>query len=350
MMKRTKLLLLAAAVLTGGLFSYLQLPAGWLLGGLVTGIACGMSYKRLVFDGWPFRTVLALIGCNIGFMMEPGIFALLGQYIFPLILTLSLTMALGVGLGWLMNRWTDLDPLTAYFCCVPGGASEVIGLSSDYGADNRMVAAFHTTRITLFVLTIPIFIGLTTPADIGSMGSAGPSMAEVSPVVMGVFGICVAVTVLLYYLYKVPAGTLFYGLIIGFIVGHWVVTTDNGLPSVIGGSGQALLGAMVGIRFDRPTFYKLKEIGRPSAVLLGFYFIFSLLLALLFHGATGLPYVTSLLSTVPAGAAEMSSTAIALNLEPTLVSSLHIIRVLVLFTCLPFFVRLLQKLIQKQSV
>ncbi|MFB5663274.1 AbrB family transcriptional regulator [Alteribacillus sp. HJP-4] len=341
-MKLAHIICLAAALGIGGLFNVLNLPAGWLLGGLITGIIYGLFIKRLNFEGWPFRATLALVGVNIGFMMESELFYLIGHYFFPLLVTLILTLAGGVGIGWLMNHWTNLDPLTAYFCCVPGGASEVIALSSDYGADNRMVAAFHTARITFFVLSIPFLVGFFYP-DGMRVAASGTETAVVTAGTMIGFGTAMVVTLIVYRFLKIPAGTLFYGIITGFIISEWVLGANASLPSYIGGIGQAFIGVMVGIRFDRPTLIKLKEIGKPSAALLGIYFLFSLSLALIFEWLTNLPYVTSLLSTVPAGAAEMSSTAIALQLEPTLVSSLHIIRVMVLMLFLPLLVHVIKK-------
>ncbi|WP_158737093.1 AbrB family transcriptional regulator [Alteribacillus sp. YIM 98480] len=341
-MLREKIICVGAALLLGCILSFLHIPAGWLLGGLLTGIGYGLFLKRLAFEGWPFRIVLALVGVNVGFMMQTEIFQLIGQYFVPLLLSLTLTLAAGVGIGWLMNHWTNLDPLTAYFCCVPGGASEVIALSGDYGADNRVVAAFHTARITFFVLTIPFLAGFFYPDELQAK-SAGFALEGMELSVLAGLLSAILVTILLFRLWKVPAGTLFYGIFTGFIISEWVMSGSASLPSYIGGIGQALIGVMVGIRFDRPTFFKLKDIGKPSAILLAIYFLFSLTLAFIFEWMTGLPYMTSLLSTVPAGAAEMSSTAMALHLEPTLVASLHIIRVIALFLFLPFFINLIKR-------
>ncbi|MFB4163605.1 AbrB family transcriptional regulator [Alteribacillus sp. JSM 102045] len=345
---REKVVCIIIALMLGGILSFLNVPAGWLMGGLLTGIGYGLFIKRLAFEGWPFRIVLAVVGVNIGFMMQTELFQLISQYFIPLLLSLTFTLAAGVGIGWLMNHWTNLDPLTAYFCCVPGGASEVIALSGDYGADNRVVAAFHTARITFFVLTIPFLAGFFYPDELQGRTS-GFSLEEIELSVLAGLLAAILITIFLFRLWKVPAGTLFYGIFTGFIISEWVLTGTTVLPSYVGGIGQALIGVMVGIRFDRPTFLKLKDIGKPSAVLLGIYFLFSLTLAALFEWMTGLPYMTSLLSTVPAGAAEMSSTAMALHLEPTLVASLHIIRVVALFLFLPFFINILKRAAERHG-
>ncbi|SDH90124.1 hypothetical protein SAMN05192534_11465 [Alteribacillus persepolensis] len=342
-----KIICLLAALCIGGMFSYAGVPAGWLLGGLLTGMTYGLFIKRYAFEGWPFRTVLAFVGVNIGFMMQIGLFQLIGQYFFPLVFSLFLTLAAGAGLGWLMNRFTYLDPLTAYFCCVPGGASEVIALSSDYGADNRVVAAFHTARITFFVLTIP-FVAGRFYQDSAENNDAGLIVEPIDVSVLTAVIIGVLVTIGLYQRWKIPAGTLFYGIMSGFVLSEWVLYGEAALPSYVGGIGQALIGIMVGIRFDKPTFLKLKDIGKLSVILLGLYFLFSLVLAGLFTWMTELPYMTSLLSTVPAGAAEMSSTAMALHLEPTLVAGLQMIRVVALFLFLPVLINILNRAAEQE--
>ncbi|WP_052363661.1 AbrB family transcriptional regulator [Geomicrobium sp. JCM 19037] len=146
---------LLVAFIVGIVFQTMGVPAGWLLGALLTGIFYGLFIETYNFKGWPFALALALVGANIGIIMEAELFVHLHQYFFPLLVTLMITLFGGLGFGLLLNKWTGLDRTTAFFCTVPGGASEVIALSAHYGADERVVAAFHTARITMFVLLIP---------------------------------------------------------------------------------------------------------------------------------------------------------------------------------------------------
>lgn len=340
-------LFITAAIIVGSLFSAAGVPAGWLFGALLAGIFTGLFIKRFTFEGWPFQAALALVGVNIGFLMDTELFAVLPAYIMPLIVTLSITLMMGLVFGMLMYRWTNLDVKTAFFCCVPGGASEVISVSRDYGADDRIVAAFHTARITFFVFLIPLSAAVFYPE--AASGGTPVDTGVWNPFIGFPMLLCIVALVIILNKYvKIPGGALLYALIFGFIIGNWVVP-GFAPPGYAAGAGQALIGAMVGIRFDRETLLRVKSIGLPSLGILQFFLLLSLLLAGLFTLMTPLPYITSLLSTVPAGAAEMSSTAFALQLEPTLVSALHIIRVIVLFLLLPFLVKWIDRMILKNE-
>lgn len=341
-LRREHFVCIVIALCVGVLFSFIGVPAGFLIGGLVVGISYGLFLRPLSFSGMPFRFALGYVGVNVGFMMEPELFRLLLHYFLPLLISLTITLLAGVGIGWLLYRWTDLDPLTAYFSTVPGGASEVIAFSGEYGADNRIVAAFHTARITLFVMLVPFLASVFYPGDMTKV-QGEPLFESISIGTLIGFFVAILLAIILFSLWKLPAGTLFYGVFAGFVMSEWILTNAPSIPTYIAGIGQALIGVMVGVRFDRSTFLKLKEIGVVSALLLAVYFLFSLVNAAIFHWLTDLPYMTSLLSTAPAGAAEMSSTAMALHLEPTLVSSLHIIRVIALFLFLPIVIHLLRR-------
>ncbi|MBB6450559.1 hypothetical protein HNR44_002542 [Geomicrobium halophilum] len=331
-----KLLFLTVGLFVGGIFSLLGVPAGWLLGALLTGIFFGIFIRDYDFTGWPFQMVLALVGANIGILMERGLFQQLVQYLLPLLITLLFTLLAGLSFGILLSRWTDLDQRTAFFCTIPGGASEVIALSREYGADQRIVAAFHTARITMFVLMIPFGIGM-----IYGQGSTDPSaIPQLLPtgVQVSFFVIVILGAYLLNRFINFPGGILIYSIALGFILSEFIIHIGE-VPGYISGIGQGLIGAMVGIRFERSTLVRLKSIGTASVKILGLYLLGSLVIAGIFFLLTPLSYFTSLLSTVPAGAAEMASTAFALQMEPTLVASLHIIRVVSIFLVLPFLLK-----------
>ncbi|QDI92210.1 AbrB family transcriptional regulator [Salicibibacter halophilus] len=340
MMKFYKVLFLAVALLVGGLFSSIGVPAGWLLGGLLTGIFYGLFIRAFDFSGWPFQMALALVGINIGLIMEPDLFQQLAQYLLPLFITLVLTLLTGLFLGILLDRWTSLDRQTAFFCTIPGGASEVIAISSDYGADQRIVASFHTARITMFVLIIPFGIGMIY----GEGNEQAQAVTQMLPTALQVsfFGLIIVGSYVLNRFVSFPGGILIFSIAFGFLGSEFIVNIGE-VPEYVSGIGQGLIGAMVGIRFERSTVVRLRSIGVASLKVLGLYLLCSLGVALLFFWLTPLSYLTSLLSTVPAGAAEMASTAVALQIEPTLVASLHIIRVISIFLVLPFLFKWLMK-------
>ncbi|MDY7224341.1 AbrB family transcriptional regulator [Halalkalibacterium halodurans] len=330
---------LAVTVAVGALFAAFQMPAGWLLGSLLSGMVCTLWIKKIMLPDRLFKWTLAAIGGNIGFMLRPEQFLQYHSLLGPFVVTLVLTLCGGILLGKFLKRFSNVNHNTAFFCCMPGGASEVIALSKDYGADQRIVAAFHTTRITFFVFVIPLFVGLNVTGRTG-LGTMFLPLDET----LLALGALMAVVVLTIFLSKhvtFPGASLFFAIVLGFLV-HTLFPQII-LPGYVQGVAQGVMGAVIGARFDRETFGELKRMGFISAITLLLYFIMSLGLAGLFTWMTPLEWYMSLLSIVPAGAAEMASTATALQMEPAMVATLQMARVLALFLCLPFLIKWFSK-------
>ncbi|TSB45017.1 AbrB family transcriptional regulator [Alkalicoccobacillus porphyridii] len=322
----------------GWVFNALQVPAGWLLGALIFGIVCSFAIKKIIFSRSYFSFVLAIIGTNIGFTVILERFVTYGGLIIPLLISIFITIFLGMLLGKYFQKWSGLNANTAFFCCLPGGASEVIAVSEQYGADQRIVAAFHTTRITLFVMIIPLIAGLF---------SNGRSDLTISQPALSITGwIVVILTVGVVALLSMqlggripfPGAIIFVSIGLGFAAHTWVIPQYS-MPSLIPGIAQGLMGAVLGMRFDRETLSELLRIGKVSALAMLLYFVGSLSLAALFFFVTSISFSESMLGIVPAGAAEMAATALSLQLDSTLVATLQMLRVLSLFVALPFLIK-----------
>ncbi|GAE35912.1 AbrB family transcriptional regulator [Halalkalibacter akibai] len=342
-----KTIYLLAAVTVGGIFAWLKVPAGWLLGSILAGIICSFFIIKLYLPNKLFNVVLAIIGGNIGLMLRPEQFLNYQALILPFLLTLVTTIAGGLLLGKFLKRFSNLNHNTAFFCCLPGGASEVIALSHKYGANEQIVAAFHTTRITLFVLVIPLVVGMNVSV-IGQQNL----LLNSSVLLQAIWAILILLVITVATLFfsqkfTFPGASLFFAIGLGF-TGH-ILFPSIEVPGFIMGMAQAIMGAIIGIRFDRQSLLQLKSIGGISAVTLLIYFLMSLALATIFFLLTPIDWFTSLLGIVAAGAAEMASTAAALNLDAAMVATLQMARVLALFLALPFLIKLFAEKNQTQK-
>jgi uncharacterized protein len=149
--------------LTGFVFYMLNVPAGWLIGSLLAGMVYRFTVAPRQADSRLFSVALCLIGLTLGAMLEVGLLweAVL-RFGWAMMVGLILTVGGSLLLGHIFFRVSGLDRKTALFSFMPGGASEVLGLADREGADVRIVAAFHTARIVLFVTMIPLLAGAGT--------------------------------------------------------------------------------------------------------------------------------------------------------------------------------------------
>src|SRR5262249_48590701 len=128
---------LLAGVAGGLLLTWLQVPAGTLLGSVLGaslatgGVAPGQ--KRL---NPAVRVVgLVLLGCVSAASLAPDSFDTLVRLFLPVVAGVAALLALNVLLArWLVRRH-GVDPTTAVLACAPGGFSELSVMAVREGAD-----------------------------------------------------------------------------------------------------------------------------------------------------------------------------------------------------------------------
>lgn len=338
-----RVLFLAAAAGGGFLLSFAGVPAGWLVGGILAGILLQwVSRGKRIGNDW-FNFFKTFIGLNIGVMFNAGVFLRSGELILPFLVVLILTFLGGGALGFLMYRYSRLDPMTAFFCCIPGGASEVIAVSRDYGADQRVVAAFHSARIVSIVLITPAFLTLVSGLEIRR--GANVPFQEFAALDALILLLCGAAAYALNRRFKIPAGTLIYSIALG-IAAHWAFIDSAATSRVMSAFAQSFIGCVIGMQFDRDTMRQIRHMGPIGLMILGLYFLMGVGITVVFDQMTSGGYVTSYLSVIPAGAVEMAAIASSLGLEATTVATMQISRLLIIFLVMPKLILLLLRFLQ----
>lgn len=242
---------------------------------------------------------------------------------------LFLTLAGGWTLGYILFRFSKLDRKTAFFSFIPGGASEVLGLASKQGANVPIVATFHTARILLFVTILPFLAG-------NGGENPFPSSLVVDVILkiddLIVMFCLVTVALTFNYLKSFPAGPLFYSTLLALI---WNFGGAFEMPVLATGIGQMLIGVNIGLKFNRETFKTLKSIGVLGISSLLLMVSLSITVGYIFSMWTQVDFWSSVLGWAPAGAGEMSSTAILLKKDVSAVIMLQFIRLYTVFFSLP---------------
>ena len=107
----TGLLVLSAAL--AGALEFLGIPAGFLLGPMIVGIAAGTGGASVRIAKKPYMLAQAVVGCLVANSVTPGIIVtFLDDW--PLFVALvSAVIAASSTLGWLMSRWQVLPGSTA---------------------------------------------------------------------------------------------------------------------------------------------------------------------------------------------------------------------------------------------
>ncbi|MFY3790767.1 AbrB family transcriptional regulator [Ureibacillus sp. MALMAid1270] len=331
-MKIKILCMFVVAILFSYFLELINFPANWLLGSLIVGMVFSLTWGNFNIHRNVFKGGLVLLGSSFGISLSLSFFSMLAGYTLPMIVMMVLILGAFVLVTFIMYKNSNLDLPTAIYCCIPGGASEVIGSSKDAGADESTVAAYHSLRIVMFVLLIPIILGVSipTPPPTDFLLAFQSIQWQAIPFIIFILGIS-------FYLDKIspiPLGILFIGMIVSFVINiTFNLHMEFQLIPII---GQIILGTLVGQKLTRVALKNIRAAGPIIIICLVIFLAISFLIAFIFSMMSGLNYSVSLLATVPAGAAEMSSTAFALNLDPTTIVAIHTVRVITIFLLLPF--------------
>jgi hypothetical protein len=320
---------LAVALAAALVCVMLHTPLPWMLGPLVAVAATRVA-------GWHVDAVPGgrqvgqwLIGTALGLYFSPTVAERVGGFWWLLILGAIFAIAVGYFCGYLLSILGGTDRTTAVFASVPGGAAEMAVLGERFGARVDQVAAAQSFRILIVVVAIP-----SAFAALGLHG-ADPFLVAISEVHWPALAALLATTA--------AAGLLLARLNVpnAFVLGALVVSipltvggvSASAMPRELLNGAQLLLGCALGSRFNRsflaraPRF--IAAVVATVAVAIGISLLFALFVARL----TGIHPATLVLATAPGGIAEMAVTAKVLELGVPMVTSFHVVRVILLLTC-----------------
>ncbi|HOB66303.1 AbrB family transcriptional regulator [Ottowia sp.] len=310
-------------------------PIPWMIGPLLATALASMA-------GLPTRSDHALrnagqwtIGAALGLYFTPEVTALVASLWWAVALGVAWALALGAGFGVWLNRalrgqLAHLAPAerraTTYFAGAVGGASEMTLLAERAGARTDLVAAAHSVRMAVVVLSMPFamqWVQQHWQLQALDMTPPMPRDAEWPG--------------LLWLLLATGAGAAAMRLtgranpwFIGPLLAAMALTMADvhlsSVPSALVNAAQLLIGVSLGVRFSR-QFLRAAPRWLAAAALgtLGMMAACALF-AVVLAWATGLHPVTLMLATSPGGITEMAITAKVLRLGAPVVTAFQVCR------------------------
>ena len=314
--------------LGGWVCSLMATPLPWLIGPLVLMAALNFGGASLRAPPGMRACGQVIIGVALGLYFTPAVAREVVSHGTLLLVAAGLAIAIGWICAALLGRLTGVDPTTAFFSSVPGGAAEMAVLAERFGGRVDRVAIAQSLRVLVVVVVIPFTL---TYSGVHGSDAYRPAVTAVDwPRLVALFAIAVSAGGALALLRAPNAfmlGPLF--AVIALTVGE---IHFSALPTVISNLGQLFIACALGSRFERrfvrgvPMFV----VGVLSSVVLAM--AVSTAMAWVLSRAYGISWPTLILAVAPGGVAEMSITAKVLQLGVPLVTSAHVVRVLVLVT------------------
>lgn len=310
--------------LAGGfVFNRLGVPLAWLLGSLAAVALVSVVGARLAVPPGARQAGQIALGTAIGLTFAPEVALFVAKFLPIMIGAAFLSIGYGVLAGRVLKRTSGVDNATAFFSSVPGGVVEMSVQAERYGGDTAPVALAQSLRILFVVVTIPPIITV--------LGLTGVDPFELRALAFDPLGLVILLAL---------------GLSVGWVLGRrrianaWflgpmgvavIVSIGgvelSGVPTELVNLGQVMMGATLGLRYQRDRLLALRRFLAPAIlstiVLVGLNVLTGAGIGILFD----LPVPTMALAISPGGMAEMSITAKVLNLGVPIVVAFHVVRI-----------------------
>ena len=154
---------LGLGLLGGLLGAKLKIPAGALIGAMLT-IICFKMFMKVHWEiPKSFSFVLQVfLGIMVGASFQPELVQVMKKIAIPVMISCVVLVGTGVILAIVFTRLGLVDIGTAYLGTSPGAMSALIVLALESEAQPMLVVCFHFIRVVFVILTAPLIFKLVS--------------------------------------------------------------------------------------------------------------------------------------------------------------------------------------------
>jgi membrane AbrB-like protein len=148
---------LGLGLVGGALGAKLKIPAGALIGAMLTIIVFKMTMKMHweIPKGFTFA-LQVFLGIMVGATFQPDLLHVMKKIALPVIISCVVLVGAGILMAAVFAKLGLLDIGTAYLGTSPGAMSALIVMALDSGAQPMLVVCFHFVRVVFVILTAPL--------------------------------------------------------------------------------------------------------------------------------------------------------------------------------------------------
>jgi membrane AbrB-like protein len=279
-----------------------------------------------------------VLGVSLGVLIQTSTLSEIGRNAVPIVGVTLLTLAATVGAGLLMTRLTSIDRPTAAFGMIAGGASGIVAISRELGADDRLVAVMQYLRVIVIVLVAPLVAGLSAgerdPAIVGVHPVAGGWLAGLATLV-----VCMVVGIGAGRAIRLPAAALLGPLLVAAILTVADADLMAPVPAAVLQAGYAVIGLTVGLRFTLASMRHAARIVPATLAMIALLMAVSAGLGLLLVPLAGVGTLDAYLATTPGGLYVVLASAATSNVDVTFVLAVQVLRVFAMLGAAPLLAR-----------
>jgi uncharacterized protein len=320
------------------------LPTPALFAALLIGIGYALIAVRRPLDVPSRGTTIgqAVIGVVLGAELDGSTLRTVTSNWLGVSAVTFATLALSLGVGVAFARLTGTGQATGTLGLVAGGASGIVAMADDLGADSRLVAFMQYARVLVVVLVAPLVADILL-----AHGESGIPQTEPSGIGLGDLaftGGCALAGVLVARRLRVTAGTLLFPLAFAAIVSVSGFVGNANVPTFVQSLAFALIGLQVGLKFTVAT---IREAQALLPWVLGAIFtliVVSAGLAALLVPLAHVTFADAYLATTPGGLYAVLAASVGIGANTTFVVSVQVLRVLTMVVAAPPLIRFIARL------
>jgi uncharacterized protein len=284
----------------------------------------------------------ALIGVALGAALDASTLRAVASNWFGVSAVTLATLALSLGVGIAIARVTGISQATGTLGLIAGGASGIVAMADELGADSRLVAFMQYVRVLVVVLVAPLVATiLVAHEESGVLRTEPMGMSLVGD--LAFTGGCALAGALVGPRLRVTAGTLLCPLAVAAILSASGVAGDAGVPALVQSFAFALIGLQVGLRFTAATVREAQALlpwvlGATLVLVAG-----SAGLAALLVPLAHVTFADAYLATTPGGLYAVLAASVGIGANTTFVVSVQVLRILIMVAGAPHLVRIVAR-------
>ncbi len=332
---------LITAIVFGGLFHALGIPAGWLSGAMIgaivwgailpAGLAARARLPRPLVD-----CAMILAGVVMGAGITPEAIATIGAYPLSLLALLLAIVAVTMSSATFLMRvygWRRDDAILA---SLPGALTAVLAVAVSRRAELGPIAIVQSFRLLILVALLPFLVSLTSDGDGRALVGAGQAIAG-----PGAFALMIAAGLVVGIVFERlgVAAPLLLGATLASALLHVTEIASGVVPPEIATAAFVVIGVFIGERFttlERASFLPL--LGAAFGVFaIGLGISGGFALATVFFVGVGTG--EALVAFAPGGLEAMIVLALVLGVDPLYVGVHHTFRFIGIGFALPILFR-----------
>jgi len=315
------------------------LPSSYLFGALLVGIAAALiAPDRFAIPQPAFTGALAVAGVVLGTLLDSSSLDAIADGWLPLALVTMATLVISLTAGAVLARATPLDLPTAALGMVAGGASGIVGISGELGADDRLVAFMQYLRVLVIVLLTPLLVAIAFPGEPAhATAAAEPVLGDVRGWLLllatGAAGAALGAAV------RFPGASLLGPMALAAVLSLAVPGGEFEVPPLARELAFALIGLQVGLKFTLSTLRLLGRLLLPVLVAVLGVLAACALLALVLDVASDVSFRDAYLATTPGGLYAVLAVALGANANAGFILAAQGLRLIVMVAIAPVVVR-----------